>query len=274
LIHKELKIGELDDIKTVAAIVEKTVVRGYTDWDNHTEIVRIIVAQMTFCNTLFLRGVFAECLLPTEQIGPIIDTLISSRELEYTHGSAMRIPRSKRDSLRAELHAVLADNPQSEPEPELQSTSFELKTLLSQLPDGASKNYAEEAELCCRAKAYRAAIVMSWNFTADHFVNWILSDASRLKAFNDRWTDQWLSKRDGIKKPAVSTRDDFYSIGESELIETSKSAKLLSKDDYNLLIEALRKRNPAAHPSEGRTFNASITAGHISGLVDFVLRHK
>lgn len=59
-----------------------------------------------------------------------------------------------------------------------------LSDLIGKVPDLAEQNFLAEAIKCYRVEAYRACVVMVWNVTYNHLLNWILNDRARLAKFN------------------------------------------------------------------------------------------
>lgn len=127
--------------------------------------------------------------------------------------------------------------------------SVAVTALLSDLPgkisDVAEQTFLSEALDCYRVKAFRAAIVMTWMLAFAHLSDWILSDATRLSAFNGAIAVRFPSKK------AVNIRgvDDLAELKESEMIEIARNAKLISKNVSDILRDKLKRRNMAAHPS-------------------------
>jgi hypothetical protein len=131
-------------------------------------------------------------------------------------------------------------------------TTIALSQLLGGLPgkisNQAEKHFLSEAITCYHHRAFRAAIVMTWNLTYDHLLNWILADGGRLAAFNAH-----VSGRVGAKKAAsinITKREDFEDLKESETLDICGSAGLFQSDNTKKILEIqLTKRNLAAHPS-------------------------
>lgn len=128
-------------------------------------------------------------------------------------------------------------------------TTIMVSKLLSDLP-GKIPNYDEKAFLsealdCYRVKAYRAAIVMTWNLAFDHVLGWITADAKRLAAFNTAVVQKFPKK----SQLSIAHRNDFEELREAETIEICRTAKLMSKNIIDILREKLKRRNVAAHPS-------------------------
>jgi hypothetical protein len=120
-------------------------------------------------------------------------------------------------------------------------------TLLQSLPgkvsDEAERLFLSEALVCFRNKAFRAAIVMTWNLAYDHLLNWVFSN--HLAAFNPAIVVRY-PKRTGI---SVSKKDDFEEFKESEMIEVCGTAGIINGNTKKILNDKLNRRNMAAHPS-------------------------
>ena len=109
----------------------------------------------------------------------------------------------------------------------------------------AEQQFIDEAVVCYRYGAFRAATVMAWNVAYDHLLNWILSDASRLATFNARIGARF-PRRASV---SITAKTDFEEFKESEIISIASSAGLFSKNIARVLEEKLTRRNMAAHPS-------------------------
>jgi len=127
--------------------------------------------------------------------------------------------------------------------------TVQVHKLLTDLPgkvtDEAERLFLSEAISCLRSKAYRAAIVMTWNLAFDHLEDWVLTNS--LAVFNARIHVRYP------KKPASTTvrkKDDFGDFfKESEFLEICSSANIITGDLKKILDEKLARRNIAAHPS-------------------------
>jgi hypothetical protein len=119
-----------------------------------------------------------------------------------------------------------------------------LADLPGKIPGEAERLFLAEAIKCFRVKAFRAAIVMTWNVAYDHFEEWIIRN--HLVAFNARIAVNY-PKKAGI---VIKTKEDFADyLKESEVIEISKSAGFLHDSIKKILNDKLTRRNMAAHPS-------------------------
>jgi hypothetical protein len=134
-----------------------------------------------------------------------------------------------------------------------------LSDLPSKLSDPTQQDYLSEALICFRHKAFRAAIIMTWNVTYDHLTTTLARN--HLASFNSR-----ISTMFGGKKAAIAAKDDFQKLKESETLEVCKAAGLVSKEIGKVLTDKLDKRNSAAHPS-GSTVDKLQAEAFISDLI-------
>jgi hypothetical protein len=129
-------------------------------------------------------------------------------------------------------------------------STVRVEKLLTELPAKLSseseRSYLEETLICFRHKAFRAAVIMAWNLTYDHFCHWIIRDPNRLADFNAQ-TQKTFAKRN---YPAMTRRDGFEEMKESEVLQVAASASIITGNLYKLLKEKLDRRNISAHPSD------------------------
>jgi len=90
-----------------------------------------------------------------------------------------------------------------------------LLELSAKMPDSAERSFLDEAVICFRYKAFRAAIVMTWNLSYDHLCEYVLNDSTRLTDFNAQLPKSFRSARISI----VKKRDDFAELKESEVLQ-------------------------------------------------------
>lgn len=123
-----------------------------------------------------------------------------------------------------------------------------LKDLPGQVSDEAERLFLSEAIKCYHHKAFRAAIVMTWNLAYDHLLNWILKDPTRLAAFNSKIVGRIGAKRGtGL---VIAGREDFEDLGEQETLDIASNACLFTSGNTKKMLDIqLTKRNLAAHPS-------------------------
>lgn len=119
-----------------------------------------------------------------------------------------------------------------------------LQSLPGKVSSESERLFLSEALACYRNKAFRAAIVMTWNLAFDHLLNWII--AKHLGAFNSAIIRRY-PKRVGV---AMTTKEDFNeAFKESEVLEVCGTAGILLDNTKKILNEKLTRRNMAAHPS-------------------------
>ena len=149
-------------------------------------------------------------------------------------GSGYRLSGAQRRSLDQRLGG----------DPAVVAISQILSELPTKVPDTAERVFLTEALNCYRVKAYRAAIIMTWNLAYDHLVRWILADAGRVQALNSGIAGKYPKKN-----LVVAKVEDLDDLKESELIEAARTGKLLDKNTYQILKDKLTRRNTVAHPS-------------------------
>jgi len=119
-----------------------------------------------------------------------------------------------------------------------------LTDLPAKVPDLAERAFLEEAINSYKVRAYRAAIVITWNLTYDHLIRWIFMDPARVAALNVAFAKRFQ------KKPfTVAVSQDLEDIKEFEVVESCGTAGLVSSNIVKILKGKLTKRNMAAHPS-------------------------
>lgn len=124
-----------------------------------------------------------------------------------------------------------------------------LADLPAKLRDSIERTFLDEALICFRNKAFRAAIVMTWNLAFHHLREFVIKN--QLAKFNAVWqTDSRYTKHNAKKRITnFATHTDFAELRESEVIEICRAANIISQDINKVLREKLDKRNSAAHPS-------------------------
>jgi len=119
-----------------------------------------------------------------------------------------------------------------------------LTDLPAMVPNLSERAFLEEAINCYKVKAYRAAIVMTWNLTYNHLIHWIFNDPARVAALNVA-----IPKRILKNPPLAKAPQDLEALKEFDVVELCGSAALISSNVAKILKEKLTKRNMAAHPS-------------------------
>lgn len=117
-----------------------------------------------------------------------------------------------------------------------------LTELPDRIPDLSEREYLKEALTCFKYKAFRAAIVMTWNLAYDHLCQILLK--GHLTDFNAQ-----LAKSYPKESIIVSQRDDLTELKESQVLQVCRSANIISGSVHKVMKEKLDRRNVAAHPS-------------------------
>lgn len=120
-----------------------------------------------------------------------------------------------------------------------------LLELPSKIPELAERIFLDEAVRCFRCKAFRAAIVMTWNLAYEHLCMYILNTPNRLTDFNVQLPKVFPKAR----LSAITDRDDFTELKESDVLQVCRSANIITNDLWKIFKEKLDRRNTAAHPS-------------------------
>ncbi len=123
-----------------------------------------------------------------------------------------------------------------------------LADLPGKIPDQAERDFLSEALTCFQNKAFRAAIVMTWNLTFFHLCHYVLKH--KLADFNAEYPKRYAGIHKKAKAPTIATYNDFASdLKESEVVEICRSANIITKEQFNALDRQIGRRNSAAHPS-------------------------
>jgi hypothetical protein len=118
-----------------------------------------------------------------------------------------------------------------------------LQALPGKVSDEAERLFLSEALTCFRNKAFRASIVMTWNLTYDHLLNWLI--ANHLAAFNAAISRKYTRRA----RAMIVKKDDFEEFKEFEVIEVCDTAGVINGNTKKILNDKLNRRNMAAHPS-------------------------
>lgn len=131
---------------------------------------------------------------------------------------------------------------------------------LKKIPDGLPQltdsqlHLVSETIRCLESGAYRAAIVMAWNFAFDYVRDW--SFKNHLPVFNQTLTTKYLTKRGGQQQAVyapIQQYSDFWENnpypGERVVIDTCNDANIITGKAYDSLVVYLRRRNDYAHPN-------------------------
>lgn len=240
-------------------------------WDPQ-EVVKHIAYRVQKFHEAFAAEIFHNCGMRSFDAKQAIATSLMETgwlDTESFASNGMRfMPRPRREEYKTWLEEVR----RLEPEPEKVAISTTLQNLAASIQHNGERMFYEETLLCLSAKAYRSAIVMGWNLAYSHLIRWIHSDAGNLHSFNTEITNRWVNKRKQVKYDAIVDEEDFGNIKESAVIEVCRKAKLLTKSNFEIFEEGLRKRNRFAHPNSSEIADAPITAGHLSSLVNVMIK--
>ena len=118
-----------------------------------------------------------------------------------------------------------------------------LAGLPARIPNVDQKGYLEEALLCFRSGAFRAAIVMTWNLAYDHMCELVIT--KHLPDFNLQLPKSFPKAEILV----VAKREDFELLKESQVLQVCASANIISGNVHKIGKEKLVRRNIAAHPS-------------------------
>ena len=137
----------------------------------------------------------------------------------------------------------------------------DLAQHLAKLTNGDLKEYLTEAINCFDRGYFRATIVMAWCAGYAILRAWLFArHAGALNASMSSW-----------KAPRTITRiEDFDELGERVVLDTARSASVLTKEQHKQLVALLDQRNSFAHPS-GRKVAAPIAEAYLSQIIDEVI---
>jgi hypothetical protein len=170
-------------------------------------------------------------------IGPYLAPLVDKKEL-------LKSPAGYRleHGVRAQLDALYGQ-PVTTAE-----ISGLLRALPGKLPTLTESEYLEEALTCYHSKAFRAAIVMTWNLAYAHLCDYVV--ANKLAEFNGWWQQQYRGDhKNGPRAIAVATDFADEELTEHKVLKICLDAGIITKNVYNVLHAALGRRNAAAHPN-------------------------
>lgn len=168
---------------------------------------------------------------------------ISSYLSYLSDGKGRRVIRDKRGfrvegKCRAKLDEKFTDS----------ATSVDLSPIAAALREKLTNpdeiDFLTEAFDCYKVRAFRSFLIMVWCLSISHLMEFILSDATRLDAFNSS-----IKIRFPKKSVVITVWEDFSDLKEFEVIDVAQNAKILSKNRAEILREKLKRRNMAAHPS-------------------------
>lgn len=123
-----------------------------------------------------------------------------------------------------------------------------VKDLINILPELEEKDIFQEAMVCLKYDAGRAAIIMVWNIAFYHLCKYILT--YKKNEFNNQIPIRYSRKWDVSDMPLINKYEDFGDeMSEREVIEVANSAGIIDGNMHKVYVEKLGKRNSVAHPS-------------------------
>lgn len=133
-----------------------------------------------------------------------------------------------------------------------------VEKMLAELPgkiaNEGERLFLDEALICYRHQAFRAAIVMMWNLAYDHVARWVMADPQRLADFH-----AGIAKRNPKKAHLkIVRRDDFEELKEDETVDIVGGLPDISGGVKKILKEKLGRRNTYAHPSTLKVERAQV----------------
>lgn len=191
---------------------------------------------------------------PTD-VNPFLAQMLSRRPREVLRDSrGYALERRVKDSLDAKYGQ----------RPVTVQVDKLLSELPAKIPSLAERSFLDEALICFRHKAFRAAIVMTWNLTYDHLCEFVL--VKYLVEFNSQLPRSYPK----AEISSIAKKEDFSELKESQVLQICRSANITSKDIHKVLKEKLDKRNTYAHPAT-LTLAPQTTEEYIIDLISNVV---
>jgi hypothetical protein len=142
-----------------------------------------------------------------------------------------------------------------------------VKDLVNILPELDEKDIFQEAMVCLKHDAGRAAIIMVWNIAFYHLCKYILTH--ELSKFNNRIPARYPKKWKPTDMPLIKKYDDFGDeMSEREVLEVTNSAGIINSTMFKVYKARLDDRNSAAHPS-----TAHVTQVQAEGFIDSLINN-
>lgn len=200
---------------------------------------------------------FRECdLAPPARLASYLSEGLSGPRPDYIKvPSGYRLERKRKEEIAKSLGA----------RKDVVQTSAELRALEGLFTDSDTKAFLKEAIDCFEAGANRAAVIMVWLLTFDHFLNYIFNN--KLTEFNRRLAAV-TANNPKAKVTRITKIEDFEEIGESDIITYCRSEGIITGGVKNALDEGLKTRNSAAHPS-----NVTIGRPTVVHVIDNLVRN-
>lgn len=145
-----------------------------------------------------------------------------------------QLTETGRKSVRA-THG-LPDN-----EPELEQSVGDLEKIVGRVADPGAKKFLEEAVLCLRVDARRAAVVFVWVGAAADLKRriWAHGASAVTTAFQKYQP-----------KANLKTHDDLLKFQEVDILKVAQDMGIVDKAQHKILGQALDLRNQCGHPNK------------------------
>ncbi|HAH48399.1 hypothetical protein [Gimesia sp.] len=177
----------------------------------------------------------------------------SIREIDQLRHKGGRILRLDAERLRACVDTLLVVIYEEARERKLIEIKAgyvleELRQLPTQIQlTQAQDRLFDETIFCIERGAWRAAIVMGWNFAYDYIRQWVFDN--RLADFNNSLTTKYKIKAGDSRYKAIVNYEDFFNGNPDErtVINTCFLANIIGGKVRDELWQHLRRRNSVAH---------------------------
>lgn len=142
--------------------------------------------------------------------------------------------------------------------PMVRNLASSLRGTLAAISDPAVRSYLEEGISTFEHGHLRSSLILTWCVAYGLLRNWLFRNhLALLNATMGAW-----------KSPIRITRlEDFQELTEATVIDTSRSAKAITKEQAKTLRQLLDQRNSYAHPTA-----KPITPATVEAYIDTVIR--
>ena len=233
---------------------------GFDSW-NHSEKIKFLgwyihtYRNQERFNQADIKACYEELHLALpSSISPFLDGFVKNNRKEMLRDrQGFRLAKNLRDGF---------DNRYGK-----RTTAIQVDRLLSDLPDkipnSEQREFLNEAIVCFKYGAFRAAIVMCWNLSFDHLCDYVIFN--HCVDFNQQLPKSYKNRTKPINK-----KEDFEELKEFEILQVCRSAGITTNGVHKILSQKLETRNSAAHPSNV-SFNQLQAEEFISTLINNVV---
>lgn len=137
--------------------------------------------------------------------------------------------------------SVRATHGLPENEPELEQSVGDLEKIVAKVTDPGAKKFLEEAVLCLKVGARRAAVVFVWVGAAADLKQriWCHGASAVTSAFQKYQS-----------KARLTTHDDLLKFQEVDMLKVAQDLGIIDKAQHKILGQALDLRNQCGHPNK------------------------